>query len=219
MMAVASSFTPQQVINAARLRHPSLTTLVIDDPDIVNDYNQSTRELLAQLVKVKKEALMHETADLVVAGADGGRIDLIFPEGELVGIPTAIEAVQSAVRVRVILSTNVEQREAMVRELVDDGRPGGIIIRDHVQNRWELMEIINWGSVTAISAFATFFPVAVEVGTLNTEVLLPFILFGPMTEQVATQLGHRADMSVEWFGAQAQAVKDSLQSALTEFTL
>ena len=218
-MALTASFTPQQVINAARLRHPSLTTLVIDDPDIVNDYNQATRELLAQLVKVNKEALMHETADLVVAGADGGRIDLDFPEGELVGIPASIEALQSAVRVRVMLSTNVERREAMVRELVDDGRPGGIIIRDQTQNRWELMEIINWGSVTAISAFATFFPVAVGVGTLNTEVLLPFILFGPMTEQLAIQLAHRADLSTEWFEVQAQIVKDSLQSALIEFTL
>ena len=218
-MALTASFTPQQVINAARLRHPSLTTLVIDDPDIVNDYNQATRELLAQLVKVNKEALMHETADLVVAGADGGRIDLDFPEGELVGIPASIEALQSAVRVRVMLSTNVERREAMVRELVDDGRPGGIIIRDQTQNRWELMEIINWGSVTAISAFATFFPVAVVVLTLNTEVLLPFILFGPMTEQLAIQLAHRADLSTEWFEVQAQIVKDSLQSALIEFTL
>lgn len=218
-MAVTASFTPQQVINAARLRHPSLTTLVIDDPDIVNDYNQATRELLAQLVKVKKEALMHETADLVVAGADGGRIDLLFPEGELVGIPSSIEALQGGTRVRVRIRTNVEQREAMVRELVDDGRPGGIIIRDQVQNRWELMEIINWASVTAISAFATFFPIAVTTGTLNTEVLLPFILFGPLTEQLAMQLAHRADLSTEWFEVQAQIVKDSLQSALIEFTL
>ncbi|KKK75273.1 hypothetical protein LCGC14_2875380, partial [marine sediment metagenome] len=85
--------------------------------------------------------------------------------------------------------------------------------------RWELMEIINWGSVTAISAFATFFPVAVVVLTLNTEVLLPFILFGPMTEQLAIQLAHRADLSTEWFEVQAQIVKDSLQSALIEFTL
>ncbi|KKL57740.1 hypothetical protein LCGC14_2232400 [marine sediment metagenome] len=219
MFAVTTSFTPQQVINAARLRHPSLTTLVIDDPDIVNDYNQATRELLSQLVKVKKEALMHETADLVVVGADGGRIDLIFPEGELVGIPTAIEALQSAVRVRVLLRTNIEQREAMVRELVDDTRPGGIIIRDQAQNRWELMEIINWGAVTAISVFATFFPIAVLTASLNIEVLLPFILFGPMTEQLAMQLGHRADLGGDWFEAQAQIVKDSLQSALIEFTL
>lgn len=218
-MVPTGSFTPQQVFNAARLRHPSLTTLVIDDPDIVNDYNQATRELLSQIVKVKTEALMHETADLAVTGADGGRIDLDFPEGELVGIPTSIEAVQSSVRVRVRIRTNIEQREAMVRELVDDGRPGGIIIRDHANNRWELLEIVNWGSVTAISAFATFFPVAVTTATLNTEVLLPFILFGPMTEQMAVQLAHRADLGGDWFEAQTAAVAASLESALVEFTL
>lgn len=218
-MAVSTSFTPQQVLNAARLRHPALTTLVIDDPAIVDDYNHAARELMVQIVQTKKEALMHETADLAVAGADGARIDLDFPEGELVGIPTSIEALQSAVRVRVHLRTNVEHREALARELIDDGRPGAIIIRDQAQNRWELMEIINWGSVTAISAFATFFPVAVVVGTLNTEVLLPFILFGPMTEQMAVELGHRADLGGEWLQTQTAAVTASLQSALAEFQL
>ena len=218
-MAVQPSFTPQQVLNAARLRHPALTTLVIDDTAIVDDYNQATRDLLSQVVKTKKEALMHETADLAVTGTDGGRIDLDFPEGEMVGIPTAIEALQSASRVRVLLRTNIEQREAMRRELIDDGRPGAIIIRDKEQNRWELLEIINWSGVTAIAAFATFFPVAVTTGTLNTEVLLPFILFGPLTEAMAMELGHRADLGGDWFGAQQQAVKDALEGALTQLTL
>lgn len=218
-MAVQASFTPQQVINAARLRHPSLTALVIDDPEIVDDYNQATRALLSQVVKVKKEALMHETADLAVTGADGSRIDLDFPEGEMVGIPTAIEALQSALRVRVLFRTNIEMREAMRRELIDDGRPGAIIIRDQVQNRWELLEIINWAGVTAIAAFATFFPVPVVTGTLNTEVLLPFILFGPLTEAMAMELGHRADLDNTWFQAQEKAVTNALEGALTELTL
>ena len=81
------------------------------------------------------------------------------------------------------------------------------------------MELINWGSVTAFAVFATFFPAAVVVGTLNTEVLLPFILFGPMTEQMAIELGHRADLGGDWFTAQQQNVTASLQSALAEFQL
>ena len=165
-MPPSTSFTPQQVINTARIRHPGLSALVLDDTALVDDYNQMTKELITQVVKVKREALMLETADLAVVGADGGRIDLDFPEGELVGIPTALEAVQSAVRVRVLLETNVEHREAMTRELIDDGRPGGILIRDRINNRWEILEIVNWTGVTAISAFGTFFPVSVTVGTL-----------------------------------------------------
>jgi hypothetical protein len=218
-MPPSTSFTPQQVINTARLRHPGLSALVLDDTALVDDYNQATRELLTQVVKTKREALMEETADLVVAGADGSRIDFDFPEGELVGIPTAIEAVQAGTRVRVLLKTNVEHREAMAREFIDDGRPAGIIIRDRVNNRWELLEIINWTGVTAISVFGTFFPVAVTVPTLNTEVLLPFILFGPLTEQVALQLGHRSDVSPEWKQLQQANVTTALEAALLEFAL
>lgn len=218
-MPPTTSFTPQQVINTARLRHPGLSVLVLDDNELVDDYNQATRALLTQVVKTKREALMLETADLAVAGADGGRIDLDFPEGELVGVPTAIEALQSGVRVRVLMRTNIEQREAMVREFVDDGRPAAIVIRDQANNRWEVMEIANWTGVTAISVFATFFPIAVTVPSLNTEVLLPFILFGPLTEQVALQLGHRADVSSEWKQIQQAEVTSALESALTEFAL
>jgi len=218
-MPPTTSFTPQSVINTARLRHPGLSILVLDDPELVDDYNQSTRMLMTQVIKTKREALMQETADLAVAGADGGRIDLEFPEGELVGIPTAIEAVTAGGRSRVLLKTNIEHREAMAREFIDDGRPAAIIIRDTVNNRWELVEVVNWTGVTAISVFATFFPVDVTVGTLNTEVLLPFILFGPLVEQMALQLGHRADVSLEWKQGQQQEVVASLQSALTEFAL
>ncbi len=218
-MPPTTSFTPQSVINTARLRHPGLSILVLDDPELVDDYNQSTRMLMTQVIKTKREALMQETADLVVAGADGGRIDMEFPEGELVGIPTAIEAVQSGSRVRVLLKTNIEHREAMAREFIDDGRPAAIIIRDTVNNRWELLEVVNWTGVTAIAVFATFFPADVTVGTLNTEVLLPFILFGPLVEQVALQLGHRADVSAEWKQIQQAEVNTALQAALTEFAL
>lgn len=218
-MPPTTSFTPQQVINTARLRHPGLSALVLDDTALVDDYNQSTRELLTQVVKTKREALMQETADVVVVGADGSRIDLDFPEGELIGIPTAIEAVQNAVRVRVLLKTNIEHREAMAREFIDDGRPAAIIIRDTVNNRWELLEIVNWTGVTAISVFGTFFPVDVTTGTLNLEVLLPFIIFGPLVEQVALQLGHRADVSAEWKQNQQAEVTTSLEGALTEFAL
>lgn len=218
-MPPTTSFTPQKVINTARLRSPALTSLVLDDTALVDDYNHMTKELMTQVVKVKREALMLETLDLVVAGADGSRIDLDFPEGELVGIPTSLEAVQSGNRVRVLMKTNVEHREAMARELIDDGRPGGIFIRDRVNNRWEILEIINWTGVTAISAFGTFFPVTVTVPTLNVEVLLPFIMFGPLVEQMALQLGHRADVSPEWKQIQQQEVVTALESALQMFAL
>lgn len=218
-MPPTTSFTPQQVINTARLRHPGLSALVLDDTALVDDYNHMTKELITQAVKTKREALMEETADLVVAGADGSRIDMDFPEGEMVGIPTAIEAVQSGSRVRVLFKTNIEHREAMAREFIDDGRPAGIMIRDRVNNRWEILEIINWTGVTAISSFATFFPIAVTVGTLNTEVLLPFIMFGPLVEQMALQLGHRADVSPEWKTLQQGEVTTALTSALQMLAL
>ena len=64
-MPPTTSFTPQSVINTARLRHPGLSILVLDDPELVDDYNQSTRMLMTQVIKTKREALMQETADLV----------------------------------------------------------------------------------------------------------------------------------------------------------
>ncbi|MCP4901242.1 MAG: hypothetical protein GY906_30095 [bacterium] len=218
-MAVSPSFTPQQVINTARLRHPGLTTLVLDDPELVEDYNQATRLLHTAIVKTKPEAMMNQTADLAVVGADGSKIDLEFPEGELVGIPTALEAVQGGNRVRVLLRTNIEHREAMARELIDDGRPGGIIIRNNTNNRWELFEIINWATVTAIAGYATFYPVTVGVGDLNVEVLLPFILFGPLVEEMALMLAHRADLGGEWLSQQQAVIQSSLEGALLEFAL
>lgn len=218
-MAATPSFTPQAVINTARLRHPGLTVLVLDDPELVEDYNQATRLLLIAIVKTKAEAMMNQAADVSVTGADGSTIDLDFPEGQLVGIPTAIEAVKTAVRVRVLLRTNIDQREAMARELIDDGRPGGIIIRNNINNRWDLKEIINWTGVTAITVYATFFPVAVETGTLTTEVLLPFILFGPLVEEMALQLAHRADVGGEWLTQQQAVIQSSLEGALLEFAL
>ena len=214
-MALTPSFTPQQVINTARLRHPGLTQLVLDDPELVDDYNQATRAIMVASVRTKKEALMEQTATLAVSGADGGVLALDFPEGELVGIPTAIEATQAAVLVRVLLRTNIEQREAMARELIDDARPGGIILRDRVNNQWELKEIINWTGVTAISVYGTFFPVAVTVGTLGTEVLLPFVFFGPLVEQMALQLSHRADLNAEWMTLQTTIIQQELEIALT----
>lgn len=218
-MAASPSFTPQQVINTARLRHPGLTTLVLDDPELVEDYNQATRLLHVAIVKTKAEAMMNQAADIVVVGADGSTIDLDFPEGQLVGIPTAIEAVQSSLRVRTLLRTNIDQREAMARELIDDGRPGGIILRNNANNRWDLKEIINWTGVTAITVYATFFPAEVLTGTLNVEVLLPFILFGPLVEEMALQLAHRADLGGEWLTQQQSVIQTSLEGALLEFAL
>lgn len=216
-MGVAVSFTPQQVIDAARRRHPALTTLVLDDVDLVDDYNQATRELMVAATAASAQVLMHKTADLPVTGADGGFIDLDFPEGELAFPPGAIEAVQGGSRVRVILRTNIEQRQQLIRELADDGRPGGIILRDQVQNRWELFEAVNWGTVTAIAAFGVFFPIVVTLASLGTQVLLPFILFGPLVEQFAFQIGHRADLSTEWFGIQAQETESKLKAALAGY--
>lgn len=213
-MAVTTSFTPQQVIDAARRRHPALSTLVLDDVDLVDDYNQATRELVVLVAQVDKNILQQKTADLVVSGADGSFIDLGFPEGELAYPPKAIEAVQSATRVRVILRTEIEQRQQLIRELTDDGRPGGITLRNATNNRWELFEVTNWASVTAIAAFGVFFPVLVTLGTLTTAVLLPFILFGPLVEQFAFQIGHRADLGAEWFQVQQAEVAAKTKSAL-----
>ena len=218
-MAVTGSFTPQQAVNTARLRHPALTALVLDDPELLDDLNQAVRVMMIAATKIKPESLMQQTADLALAGADGATADLEWPEGEPVGIPRALEAVQGGSRVRVLMRTNIEQREAMARELVDDGRPGGIWIRDAVNNRWALKQIINWATVTAVSAYGPFFPAEVVSGTLNTEMLLPFVLFGPLTEHLAMQLGHRSDLGGDWFAAQAQTAQASLEEALTEFTL
>lgn len=213
-MAVTTSFTPQQVINAARRRHPALTSLVLDDVDLVDDYNQATRELIVLVTQVDKNTLLQKTADLAVTGADGSFIDLDFPEGELASPPKAMEAVQSAVRVRVMLRTDIEQRQQLIRELADDSRPGGVTLRDAVNNRWELFEVTNWTGVTAIAAFGVFFPVLVTLGTLGNAVLLPFILFGPLVEQFAFQIGHRADLSAEWFTVQQAEVAAKTKSAL-----
>lgn len=218
-MAVTGSFTPQQAVNTARLRHPALTALVLDDPELLEDMNQAIRVMMIAATKIKPESLMQQTADLVVVGADGATLDLEWPEGEPVGIPRAIEAVQGGSRVRVLMRTNIEQREAMARELVDDGRPGGIWIRDAVQNRWALKQIINWATVTAVNAYGPFFPAVVVQGTLNTELLLPFVLFGPLTEYLALQLAHRSDLGGEWFTAQQSGSQAALEQALTEFTL
>jgi hypothetical protein len=218
-MAVTGSFTPQQAINTARLRHPALTALVLDDPELVEDINQAIRVMMIAATKIKPECLMQQTADLAVTGADGSILDLEWPEGEPVGIPRAIEAVQSAVRVRVLMRTNIEHREALARELVDDGRPGGIWLRDATNNRWALKEIINWTGVTAVAAYGAFFPALVTSGTLNVELLLPFVLFGPLTEYLALELGHRSDLGGEWFQAQQATAQAALEQALTEFML
>lgn len=218
-MAVTGSFTPQQAVNTARLRHPGLTALVLDDAELLEDLNHAVRVMMIAATKIKPEVLMQQTADLVLVGADGATADLEWPEGEPCGLPRALEAVQGGTRVRVLLRTNIEQREAMARELIDDGRPGGIWIRDAVNNRWVLKQIINWATVTAVAAYGPFFPVPVVVGTMNTEMLLPFVLFGPLTEHLAMQIGHRADLGGEWFTAQAATAQASLEEALTEFTL
>jgi len=218
-MAVTGSFTPQQAVNTARLRHPALTALVLDDPELLDDINQAIRVMMIAATKIKPECLMQQTGDLALAGADGATADLEWTEGEPVGIPRALEALQGGVRVRVLMRTNIEQREAMARELVDDGRPGGIWIRDAVNNRWALKQIVNWATVTAIAAYGPFFPTAVTSPTLNTELLLPFVLFGPLTEYLAVQLAHRSDLGGEWFTAQQAGSQAALEQALTEFTL
>ena len=218
-MAVTGSFTPQQTINTARLRHPALTALVLDDPELVEDINQAIRVMYIATTKIKPEALMQQTADLALVGADGATADLEWPEGELSGIPRSLEAVQAGSRVRVLMRTNIEHREAMSRELIDDGRPGGIWIRDATNNRWALKEIINWTGVTAVAAYGPFFPVAVTALTLNVELLIPFVLFGPLTEALALQLGHRADLGGEWFTTQQATAQAALEEALTEFML
>lgn len=216
-MAVATSYTPQQVIDAARRRHPALSKLVLDDVDLVDDFNQATREMVVAATGVAAQILMHKTADKVVSGADGGSLELDFPEGELAFPPGAIEAVQSGSRVRVILRDNIEQRQQLIRELADDGRPGAIILRDQVQNRWELFEAVNWTGVTAIAAFGVFFPILVTLGSLGTQVLLPFILFGPLVEQFALQIAHRADLGPEWFVTQQSEVEGKMKSALSAY--
>ncbi len=218
-MAVTGSFTPQQAVNTARLRHPALTALVLDDPELLADINHAVRIMMIAATKIKPEALMQQTADLALVGADGATADLEWPEGEPVGIPRALEAVQGGVRVRVLMRTNIEQREALARELVDDGRPGGIWIRDAVNNRWVLKEIVNWATVTAVAAYGPFFPTAIIEATLNTEMLLPFVLFGPLAEHLALQLGHRADIGGDWYTSQQSTAQASLEEALTEFTL
>ena len=45
-MPPTTSFTPQKVINTARLRSPALTSLVLDDTALVDDYNHMTKELM-----------------------------------------------------------------------------------------------------------------------------------------------------------------------------
>ena len=44
-------------------------------------------------------------------------------------------------------------------------------------------------------------------------------MFGPLVENMALQLGHRADVSSEWKTQQAAAVQTALESALQMFAL
>lgn len=204
------SFTPQKVINAARRRHPALSTLLLDDESLVDDYNAAVDEVIAKVLEHNEMLLAAKSDSLSITGADDGTVDLNFTTGELLRI-LDMDCTKSAARKKVILK-DLRQRDTLVAEYTDDGRPVGSVLWNPTNGRWDLWEITGWTGVTALWAYGVFKPTKVTTASLTTAQKLPESFFLPLTTYFAMLLGQRADLDAGWMQVQGQAIASAVSS-------
>ena len=202
------SFTPQKVINAARRRHPALSTVLLDDEQIVDDFNAAVDEVVAKVLEHNEMLLAAKSDSLAITGADDSQEDLNFTTGELLRI-LDMDCTKSAARKKVILK-DLRHRDTIVAEFTDDGRPVGSILWNPTNGRWDIWELTGWTGVTALWAYGVFKPTKVTTASLVTAMKVPESFFLPLTTYMALLLGQRADLDQGWVQIQGQAIASAV---------
>lgn len=216
-MAPTTSFTPQQVFDAARLRHPGLNVNVITDVALVPDFNRMLSDFVLDITSQNDTVLALRCAAITLTGSDGATLDLNPVEGEILRL-IDLEALKSGTAREVVLR-DLRQRYTLKSEFADDARPVGCLWFDSVSNnRWQVLEVGGWTGVTSVTPFAVIKPAEIGTGALATQLVLPYQLYLPLIERTALLLGHKANIDDAWQGRQAKAVDDALRRLGLRFT-
>jgi hypothetical protein len=229
-MTATTTFTPQQVLNQARTRHPSFTDLLLDDPQILVDLNTAISEVILDVSRIDDTVLAQACATVAVtSAADGNVVDLNPTDGEVLRFVDAdvVRGATSSVTARLAL-VDWRQRTTAKAQFADDLRAVGSLLRSTTNGRWQLMCIGNWGTqyvngtsitapVTALIIYGVIKPVPVTSGAIGTYLTLPSSLFRPLVEKIAMIFGRRANLDQNWMAQQTSAYADAIRSLGAQF--